>query len=512
MTITGADAIEWIEAKCRLPKGRQFSQPMRLLDYQKEIVAGIFDTPTRRAIVSMGRQNGKTSLAGCLLLLHVCGPRHQRNGLCVSTATTKEQAGLLYDYAAKMVKLNPELRAVITTVDFQKTLRCPELGTVYRALSADGPTHLGLSPFFIVHDELGAVAEPRSELYEIVESGSAAQADPLSLIISTQAADDSHLLSLLIDDAKTGADPETKLFLWTSDPAADPFDEATWRAANPALGVFINIDEVRRTAENARRIPTLEATLRNKTLNQRIDAAAPFISPLLWAENAAAPIPMTRDTRAVGATDLSISGDMTAIVLVGEEGSVYVYAWFPEEGLPERSRVDGADYVGMARDGSLLTTPGRTVDYDTVARVLRRVFNDITVTAMAYDPAFWGPFRLALLRAGFTEEELETKFVKFQQGFISMAPAMRELQTRLLDKKLKHGNHPVLRLAVMNAKAVTDDAGNIKLSKKKSTGRIDALVALAMAVGVMPPETSEPAYQMEVVTLGGPEPGGWKRW
>jgi phage terminase large subunit-like protein len=157
MSFRGADAIAWIEEFCRIPKGPRVGEPVRLLEYQRAIVAGIFDTPTRRCIISLGRQNAKTTLAAYLLLLHLAGPRFQRNGLLVSSALTREQAGILFDTATKIVRLSPELAATVVPVEFQKILRCPELGTVYRALSADAPTQLGLSPFFNVHDELGAV-------------------------------------------------------------------------------------------------------------------------------------------------------------------------------------------------------------------------------------------------------------------------------------------------------------------------------------------------------------------
>jgi phage terminase large subunit-like protein len=89
------------------------------------------------------------------------------------------------------------------------------------------------------------------------------------------------------------------------------------------------------------------------------------------------------------------------------------------------------------------------------------------------------------VRAGFTEAEL-ARFVEHGQGFLGMAPAIRELEVRLLEGKLKHGGHPVLQMCAANAAVVTDDAGNKKFTKRRSTGRIDLLVALAMAVGVMP--------------------------
>jgi phage terminase large subunit-like protein len=201
MTFDGDAAIAWIESFCCLPRGPRVGQPIRLLDFQRQILHGIFDTPTRRAIVSMGRQNGKTLISACLMLLHLCGPRHQRNGLLVSSALTREQSAILFTAAMQMIRLSRELSATVDVIEFQKMLRCRDLGTTYRALSADALPQLGMSPFFIVHDELGGVVGPFSQLYDVLESGSAAQTDPLSVVISTQARSDSDLLSRLIDDS-----------------------------------------------------------------------------------------------------------------------------------------------------------------------------------------------------------------------------------------------------------------------------------------------------------------------
>ncbi len=509
MKFTGADAAEWIERVCKIPKGPRVGDPVVLLPFQRQILDKIFDTPTRRCIVSMGRQNSKTVLAAYLLLLHLAGPRHQVNGLCVSSALTREQAAILFDAAAKIVRLSPELSATVDIAEFTKTLKCPELGTQYRALSSDAPTQLGLSPFFIVHDELGAVVGPYSKLYDVLESGSGVT-QPLSVIISTQARSDADLLSRLIDDAETGADPKTKLCFWTSDPEADPFTESTWLSANPALGAFLNADEVRAQAETARRMPSQEASFRNLILNQRIDSVSAFVSPGVWAENGADPTPL--DGRSLyGGLDLASVNDLTALVLVDDvDGSTHTFAWMPEEGLAEKSRLDKVEYTQWAREGLLLTTPGRAQNYDHVAAFMRQLFNRCDIRAIAFDRAFMRFLKPCLTRAGFTDAELE-RFIDFGQGFLSMAPAIRELETRLLQNKLKHGNHPVLRMCAANAAVVIDDAGNRKFTKRKSTGRIDALVSLAMACGVIPLVNVEPPVDYKIFFVG-PDDGRKGIW
>src|SRR5690606_18704405 len=139
---------------------------------------------------------------------------------------------------------SPELSQYVVIRDTAKQLFCPEVGTLYRALSAEASTAYGLSPVLTIHDELGQVRGPRFELYEALETASAAQESPLSIVISTQAPTDSDLLSLLIDDALTGADPRQKVVLHTAPLDIDPFSEKAIRAANPHYDAFMNKEEV----------------------------------------------------------------------------------------------------------------------------------------------------------------------------------------------------------------------------------------------------------------------------
>src|SRR5687768_7130065 len=211
----GQENIDWIEQWCRIPEGRHIGRPVKLRPWQKQIIKGIYDQPTRRAIITFGRKNGKTSLAAFLLLLHLCGPEARANSQLFSAAQSRDQAAILFQLAAKIVRMT-ELQNYIGVRDTAKQLYCQELGTLYRALSADASTAYGLSPVFIVHDELGQVKGPRSELYEALETATAAQENPLSIVISTQSPVDADLLSVLIDDAKEGHDPRVVLSVYSA--------------------------------------------------------------------------------------------------------------------------------------------------------------------------------------------------------------------------------------------------------------------------------------------------------
>lgn len=485
--------IDWIEQHCVVPDGKLVGSPVILRDFQRDIIAGIYGKPTRRAIISVGRKNAKTATAAMILLLHLVGPEARTNSELYSSALSRDQAAIIFRLAAKMVRLSPSLRDYVSIRDTIKQLYCEELGTLYSALSADASTNFGLSPVLIIHDELGQVRGPRHPLYEALETATAAQESPLSIIISTQAPNDGDLLSILIDDAKTGEDERTRLFLYEAAKDADPFTEETIRQANPAFDYFQNKEEVLAMAEAARRMPAREAEYRNLILNQRVEATNPFVTQSVWLANGAKPGRM--DT-CYGGLDLSQTGDLTAFVLVspGQYYDVTAKFWLPQEGLAERSRQDRVPYDVWARDGLIDTPPGKAIEYEYVANYIARCFDTMNIRKVAFDRYNMRHLRPWLIKAGLSESFITDRFVDFGQGYVSMAPAIRTLESLLLNEKIRHGNNPVLTMCAANTKTTSDPAGNRKFDKNKSNGRIDGMVSLAMACAV----ASEDQHQEKV--------------
>ena len=478
-------------------------EKVRLRAFQKRVIKGIYDTPTRLAIVSFGRKNSKTSLMAMLLLVHLCGPEARQNSQLYSDAQSRDQAALLFSFAKKIIRFSPDLAAYVTIRTTHKELYCHELGTTYRALSADAATSYGLSPVFIVHDELGQVRGPRSELYEALETACAANEEPLSIVISTQAPSDADLLSILIDDAKTGADPTVKLFLYTAALDLDPFSDEAIRAANPAFDEFMNQDEVRKMAQNAKRMPAREADYRNLVLNQRVQRRNLFVSHAVWSLNGKPRRSSLEGLKVYGGLDLSSTKDLTALVLIGQDPEanndwfIEPTFWLPEDGIREKSKEDRVPYDLWHEQGFLQLTPGASIQYEFIADYLREVFDRLDVQKLGFDRYNMKFLKPWLERAGFSDAELE-RFVEFGQGIVSMSPALRELEGLLLDGKMRHGNHPLLTMCASNAAVMSDSAGNRKFAKDRSNGRIDGMVSLAMAVAMGTGEgiAREPAYQM----------------
>lgn len=478
-----------------MPEGRLVGQPVKLSPAQCEWMEQIYGGDTRMFICSLPRKNGKTSFSAFLLLLHLCGPESVKNGQLFSAAQSRDQAAVLFALAAKMVRMSEDLSSVVSIRDTAKQLFCADLGTLYRALSADASTAMGLSPSLVIHDELGQVKGPRFELYEALETACAAQENPLSIVISTQAPTDADLLSLLIDDALTGADPRIKCVLYSVPMDKDPFDPEILAAAQPNWHLM-NHAEVLKTAADAKRMPSAEAGFRNLVANQRVEARSPFVTRSVWEENGGDPEEFEAGAEIFGGLDLSSVSDLTSLELISKQGDCWGVKstfWLPENGLAEKSRADRVPYDMWASQGLLETTPGASIEYEYVAHYLRDVFDRYTVRALAFDRYNMKFLKPWLERAGFSPEELEL-FVEFGQGFISMSPAIRELESLLLSRKLRHGNHPVLSMCANNATVVKDPAENRKFIKGKATGRIDGMVALAMAVGVIPQDASEQSF------------------
>jgi phage terminase large subunit-like protein len=306
------------------------------------------------------------------------------------------------------------------------------------------------------------------------------------------------LLSLLIEDGLSGQDPRVIVSLYTAPMDADPFSEEAIKAANPAFGDFQNAKETMAMAEDARRMPSREAEFRNLILNQRVDMNAPFISRRVWTECAGEVVKSFEGLPVFGGLDLSEVADLTALVLVAPVAGVWNVKptfWLPGANLADKSRADRVPYDVWAKDGWLQATPGNTVDYEYVADHLAGLHQSLDLRKIAFDRWNWRHLKPWLAKAGFAESELEGDeaiFVPMGQGFQSMSPALRDLESAILNGKIAHAGHPVLTMCASNATVQADPAGNRKLSKIKSHGRIDGMVALAMAMSVAGTWQEEP--------------------
>ena len=482
--------VAFIETFCLAPEGQHVGKPIKLLPFQKRFIKAIYDNPrgTRRAYLSIARKNGKTALIAGIMLAHLVGPESRQNSQIISGARSREQAGQVFNYAAKMVQLSPDLSSVVRVLPSAKSLIGLPLNVEYKALSADGTTAHGRSPILAILDEAGQVKGPLDAFTDAITTSQGAHESPLLIVISTQAADDADLFSIWLDDAKKSADPRIVSHVYESPVDCDLQDRKAWKAANPALGVFRNLDDLAEQAKQAARMPSAENTFRNLCLNQRVSTVSPFISVGVWKSCAGAVLDFGSAPVWCG-LDLSSRTDLTALVIVGKVAGVWhvkSHFWTPEQGLADRSKRDRAPYDVWVRQGYLHTTPGATVDYEYVAQDIAAILGFLDVRAIAYDR-----WRISLLQKELDDHGISLPLVEFGQGFKDMSPAIDALEAELLNGRIAHGGHPVLTMCASNAVVAKDAAGNRKLDKHKATGRIDGMAALAMAFGVVPVDTEE---------------------
>ena len=491
--------IDFIE-HLPIPEGTHVGQPMRLEEFQKRFIFDVYDNPvgTHTAILTMARKNGKTALIAALLLAHLVGPAAVQNSQIVSGAMSREQAALVFRLAEKMILLSPSLGAHISVKPSAKQLIGLDLNVEYRALAAEGTTAQGLSPVLAIMDEVGQIEGAHNDFYSAIATAQGAYENALMLNISTQAATDADLFSVIVDDALTGRDPGIVCHIHAAPEDCDLLDETAWAAANPALGKFRSMKDMRKQAQKAVHMPSFANTFRNLNLNQRVNTEAPFINRAAWMEcHAEYDETPFLEGKVWAGLDLSAKADLTAFAMLAlYEGQFYtkLETFTPAATLRERAQTDRAPYETWAQQGYLTALPGKVIDYDRVAQRIAHYASRYDIQAIAFDR-----WRMDVLQKSLTAQgHTNLPFVDWGQGFKDATIAIEALEGIILTDRFRHDNNPVLNMTVNNARIASDPALNRKFEKKKSTGRIDALVALAMAAGIAmrEPEPVKPEYQI----------------
>lgn len=279
-------------------------------------------------------------------------------------------------------------------------------------------------------------------------------------------------------------DPSFFGYIRAADQEDDWLDEEVWAKANPNLGVTVKLDYLRNEARRAQLTPAYQNTFRRLHLNQWTQQETRWLPLERW-DACAAPVnaSLLEGSACYGGLDLASSSDIASFVLVfppeeGEQDGLYAWLpffWIPEENMVERARKDRVPYDAWCREGLISATEGNVIDYAYIVRAIEELGERYDIREIAFDR--WGAFQVsqALEGAGFT-------MVGFGQGFASMANPTKELLRLVLDGKLAHGGHTVLRWMADNMVVSTDAAGNVKPNKAKSREKIDGIVAGVMGL------------------------------
>ena len=484
-------AVAFIESLCHT-KGTWAGKRFELMDWQEQIIRDLFGVlkpngyrQFNTAYIEIPKKNGKSELAAAVALLLTCGDGEQRAEV-YGAAADRQQASIVFDVAADMVRMCPALNKRVKILASQKRLIYEPTNSFYQALSAEAYSKHGFNVHGVVFDELHS--QPNRKLYDVLTKGSGdARMQPLFFLITT-AGTNTHSICYevhqkaqdIIDGRKI--DPTFYPVIYGADDTEDWTSPKVWKKCNPSLGETIGIDKVKTACESAKQNPGEENSFRQLRLNQWVKQAVRWMPMDKWDMCAFA----VREDDLIGRVcygglDLSSTTDITAFVLVFpplDEDDKYIilpYFWIPKDTLDLRVKRDHVPYDVWERQGYLQTTEGNVVHYGYIEKFIEELGKKFNIREIAFDR--WGAVQMVqnLEGMGFT-------VVPFGQGFKDMSPPTKELMKLTLEQKLAHGGHPVLRWNMDNIFIRTDPAGNIKADKEKSTEKIDGAVATIMAL------------------------------
>ena len=474
--------------------GLKAGETLDLLPFQEQFVRGVYgnvdDLGRRRvrlAALSVARGNGKSALLAGLSLAHLLGPMREPYGECYAAALDREQAGVLYRMIRAYIEATPWMAAAVNVRDWHKSIEVEADRSTWTALTSDARKAHGLAPSFWIADE---VAQWRSrELWDNLATGMGKRASALGVTISTQAADDLHFFSEMLDSEPTPTS-YVQLHCAPDDCAID--DRDAWAAANPALGAFLNEEQFADAAARAMRSPSFEPSFRLLNLNQRIAAEGRFINPAEWEANAEPFDPIDLEgERCYGGLDLSSTRDLTALALwFPDAGKLLVWHFVPADTIGERVDRDRVPYDRWAADGWIDTTVGNATDRLAIAMRLADIRNRYDVQGIAFDR-----WRFEDLKKLLSDEGIDLPLVEFIPGFRSYAAAVDAFERAILERRMQHNGSPILRWQAGNVVVETDPAGNRKPTKSKSIDKIDGIVAAIMACGLSGTDEGPNVYQ-----------------
>ena len=500
-------ACDFFPNELKHAKGPLAGQPFILEPWQQGLVGCMFGWKrpdgTRRyreVFLYIGKKNGKSAIVSGLILL-VMKYDEEFGAEIYSAASSHDQAALIFNYASGMVVQSKSLSSIFKVYGgygggVGKSIFYPDKMNSYKCLSADADTADGSNVHFAAIDELHRHKKP--DLADILQKSTAARSQPLIVYTTTADYNRPSLCNTKLTYAKSvrdndgdenavGYDPAFLPVIFEAEADDDWKSPVTWQKANPNMGVTIPESFLARECKKAQEMPTELNNFLRLHLNIVTDSDVAWLDLSQW-DSCCLPALAFTDHEAACAgrecvigLDLSTTTDLTAAVAVFDDGdggySVVPHFWMPADTARQHQDVDRVPYLTWAQQGFVHLTPGNVVDYEAVRRFIRDTLGQrYQVREIAFDP--WNATGLATQLAGDGFE-----LVQFRQGYVSMSGPSKLLETLVLRGKLNHGGHPVLRWNAGNVTIEQDAAGNIKPNKTKSTGRIDGIIGLVMALG-----------------------------
>lgn len=497
--------------------GGQFEgKPYELLPWQAFIVGSIFGWKSadgfrrfRICYIETAKGSGKSPLAAGIGLYGLVADGEARAEI-YAAATKKDQAMILFRDAVAMVDQSRQLAAVLQKSGVGAStwnLAYLKTGSFFRPISADDGQS-GPRPHIALLDEIHE--HKNGYVVEMLRAGTKSRRQALILMITNSGHDKQSVCFQYHDyGAKVSAgqqqDDSFFAYICALDEGEDPLrDESCWEKVNPSLKHGIpGLKYLREQVTQARGMPAKESIVRRLNFCQWVAAANPWISAPAWfACQEDFDIDMLLGRRCYGGLDLSSVRDLTALILHFEptEDDPFwrqlEWFWLPDDGLHQKGDQDHVPYIAWREAGHLQTTPGKIIDKLAVAMQCAEIASCYDLQEIAYDRWLIEEFKALLDREG-----ISLPLVPFGQGYKDMAPAVNEYERLIVGQTLRHRGNPVMTWCAANAVVVSDPAGNRKVTKDKSTGRVDGIVAACMSVGRAMGKQEEQAIMPEIFIL-----------
>ena len=441
----------------------------------------------RELYVDVPRKNGKSTLAGGLAIYMTCADGEQ-GAQVITAATTKEQAGFVFEPVKKLAEAAPALKKHV--LPLKDKILHKRSGSYFKPIASVAGAQHGANIHCAIVDELHEHKTP--ELVETIETGTGSRRQPLVVIITT--ADSGKRESVYDRKRKRVEQLSRRVFeapsvygvVWAAEKDDDPHDEATWRKANPGYGVSPTRSYLQAKSDEAKQSPADLAKFLRLHLGRRTKQETKFLTLESWNRNAG----MVDEAKlagreAYGGLDLAATSDLLALCWLFPDDELGGFdalwrLWTPEDNVEALDQRTAGAATVWVREGLLVATPGNVADYDYIQQQIERDLDAFDVRSLGFDPWSAVPLTNELAKSN-------APMVKVRQGFVTMSPPMKELQRLLLkgtpEKPMfRHGGNPAVTWMVDNLAAAMDPAGNVKPDKARSAEKIDAVSAAVTAL------------------------------
>lgn len=454
----------------------------------------------RMGWIELGRKNGKSELlAG--LALYLLAFDGDEGAEIYGAAKDRDQARIIWNVAAQMVVLSKKLstREGLRIRRHEKRIVDERTGSVYCVLARDAMGNLGLDMSAVLFDEV--IAQPDGELWNALRTSQGSRPEPLMLAATTAGNDPSsfaageHSQCVKVAD-EPEREPHRFTFLRNTPIEADPWDEAGWYHANPALGDFLSLQALRDEATEARNDPLKENSFRQFRLNQWVSQSTRWMQMNLyrectgdlWLNGTWGPDLMTGREVWCG-LDLSAKLDLTSLAAFAppkgdEPGHMMWWHWLPEDALPALNTATSNKATQWVRQGWLRLMPGSVIDYEELCSQIYTELSKFKVREISYDKWSGEAVRQSLERRFGKRLEL----VPNEPTYVGMTVPLRELMALTVNHDWNHHGDPVATFCfdsveVRRAVDNPDLMKPVKPNRLPTATRIDAVVTAALAVG-----------------------------